>query len=118
MRLLLAVLMCYLSLSKATVHPYNPVFEYDVPVAQQQVYVPVAHQQVYRTVHGNGAPIYTNGYNSAYSNYGYAYGGYAPVSHSYQQTRTYPVSYYRPVSFLIVNFLANSSFLENLSRAI
>lgn len=87
MRNFLAVLVCWLSVSQATV---NPVFEYDVPVASPQI--------VYRTVHGNvGVPVYASGYNSAY-NYGY---GYAPVSHSYQQTRTYhpPVSYYRPVSF-------------------
>lgn len=91
MKCFLAVLLCYLSLTAATVHPFNPVFEYDVPVAQPQV--------VYRQAHGNfGIPAYSAGYNSAY-NYGYGY-GYAPASQSYShQTRTYhPVSYYRPVS--------------------
>lgn len=71
-----------------TVSPaYNPVFEYDVPVASQPlVYAPAAPHTPYGGTYGS-------------------YGSYAvhttpAVSHSFSQTQTHPVAYVKPVSIL------------------
>lgn len=67
-----------------TVSPaYNPVFEYDVPVASQPlVYAPAAH-------------------HTPYGSYGsYAVHTTPAVSHSFSQTQTHPVAYVKPVSIL------------------
>lgn len=96
---ILALLICVLTTSEGTINPaYNPVFEYDVPLARPQIVYPSVHAQV-------GVPVYGSGYSSAY---GYGYG--APVSHSYQHSQTHPVSYLRPVSAR-TNF-----FKKNLSK--
>lgn len=61
----------------ATVHPtpYNPVFEYDVPVASQPIVYPAR-------------PAY-------YKSYGYS----SPaVSHSYSHSQTHPTAYGSHVS--------------------
>lgn len=62
---------------------YNPVFEYDVPVAQPVIYAP--------TFHGRIANPYVGAYAVHTS---------PAVSHSFSQTQTHPVAYVKPVSFL------------------
>lgn len=77
-----------------TVHPaYNPVFEYDVPVASQPI--------VY------ASPYHPAPYVGSYGSYG-SYGVHTTpaVSHSYSQTQTHPVAYVKPVSILIVSRIA------------
>lgn len=68
---------------------YNPVFEYDVPVASQPI--------VY------AAPgVHHSPYVGSYGSYGsYAVHTTPAVSHSFSQTQTHPVSYVKPVS---INF--------------
>lgn len=66
-----------------TTSAYNPVFEYDVPVAQPVIYAPTVHARV------------ANPYAGAY-----AIHTTPAVSHSFSQTQTHPVSYVKPVSFI------------------
>lgn len=71
------ILLIAIYASSATVHPtaYNPVFEYDVPVASQ----PIVYQ---------ARPAYVQ-------SYGYS----SPaVSHSYSHSQTHPAAYVKPVS--------------------
>lgn len=75
----------------AHVHPsaYNPVFEYDVPVASQPI--------VYAAPSVHTGPYYGS----------YAVHTTPAVSHTYSQTQTHPVSYVKPVSryFLLLIFV-------------
>lgn len=66
---------------------YNPVFEYDVPVAHQQA--------LYSPYHGYQGAY---GYHSAYVTPAHAAYTSPAVSHTYSQTQTHPVSYVKPVS--------------------
>lgn len=71
----------YAIICSATVHPtaFNPVFEYDVPVASQPIVYPAR-------------PAYVQ-------SYGYS----SPaVSHSYSHSQTHPAAYVKPVSYFSV----------------
>lgn len=65
---------------------YNPVFEYDVPVASQPI--------VYASPGVHHSP-YVGSYGS------YAVHTTPAVSHTYSQTQTHPVAYVKPVSISI-----------------
>lgn len=94
---------------------YNPVFEYDVPVASQPVVY--ASPAVHTGHYGSYAPSHYRSYApSHYGSYGGAYGSYAvhttpAVSHTFSQTQTHPVSYVKPVSILCS---CNSKFKSDL----
>lgn len=103
---------------------YNPVFEFDVPVAHSQAY----YHGAYGGSYGGYSPYRNYGYGSPYKSYGYGYGPYRTyaygstpyksygysspykyqtsvayqpqaVSHTFSQTQTHPVAHAKPVSY-------------------
>lgn len=87
MKCVVVFLIAHAIICSGTVHPaYNPVFEYDVPVASQPL--------VYASPSVHPGP-YVGSYGS------YAVHTTPAVSHSFSQTQTHPVSYVKPVSISI-----------------